>query len=141
MYVANVITTILRMVSVSPRSAVLVEIIHGLIGSIGNSVNHIRRKGEKMSDTMKLIIEVPKVFYEYCKAQKDAIEIQLAVKNGIPLEKNHGRIVDIGKIDKDRMESYNPILYLTVDGEYIEAVSLNYLNSLPPILEESEEEE
>ena len=35
---------------------------------------------------MKLIIDIPEVFYEYCKAQEDAIEIQLAVKNGIPLD-------------------------------------------------------
>lgn len=36
---------------------------------------------------MKLMIDIPEVFYEYCKAQEDAIEIQLAVKNGIPLDK------------------------------------------------------
>lgn len=35
---------------------------------------------------MKLIIDIPEVFYEYCKAQEDAIEIQLAVKNGTPLD-------------------------------------------------------
>lgn len=34
---------------------------------------------------MELVIDIPEVFYEYCKAQEDAIEIQLAVKNGIPL--------------------------------------------------------
>ena len=35
---------------------------------------------------MKLIIDIPEVFYEYCKAQEVAIEIQLAVKNGVLLE-------------------------------------------------------
>ena len=35
---------------------------------------------------MKLIIDIPDTYYEYCKAQEDAIEIQLAVKNGIPLD-------------------------------------------------------
>ena len=36
---------------------------------------------------MKRIINIPEVFYEYCKAQEDAIEIQLAVKNSISLDK------------------------------------------------------
>lgn len=36
---------------------------------------------------MKMIVDIPEVFYEYCKSQEDTIEIQLAVKNGIPLDK------------------------------------------------------
>lgn len=36
---------------------------------------------------MNLIVNIPKVYYDYCKAQEDPIEIQLAVKNGIPLDK------------------------------------------------------
>ena len=34
---------------------------------------------------MQIVIDIPDVFYEYCKSQEDAIEIELAVKNGIPL--------------------------------------------------------
>lgn len=34
---------------------------------------------------MQIVIDIPEVFYEYCKAREDAIEIELAVKNGIPL--------------------------------------------------------
>lgn len=34
---------------------------------------------------IELVIKVPEVFYEYCKAQKDATEIQLAVSKGTPL--------------------------------------------------------
>ena len=37
---------------------------------------------------MKLIIDIPKCFYERCKADEDAVEIRLAVKNGIPLDSN-----------------------------------------------------
>lgn len=51
------------------------------------------------------------------------------------LPKGHGKIVDLGKIDKDRIESANPVIELTVNGEYIEAVSLDYLNNLPSIVE------
>ena len=35
---------------------------------------------------MKLIIDIPEHFYKVCKADEDAIEIRLAVKNGIPLD-------------------------------------------------------
>jgi len=58
-----------------------------------------------------------------------------AIKNGILLPKGHGRIVDVGKIDEDRIDHDNPIIYLTINGEYIEAVSLDYLNSLQTIIE------
>lgn len=58
-----------------------------------------------------------------------------AIKNGTVLPKGHGRIIDIGKIDKDRIERDNPIIYLTVNGDYIEAVSLDYLNGLATIMD------
>ena len=47
---------------------------------------------------MQIVIDIPDVFYKYCKAQKDATEIQLAVKNGIPLPKEHGDLIDISKL-------------------------------------------
>lgn len=61
--------------------------------------------------------------------------INHAIINGTPLPKGHGKIVDIGKIDEDRVDDDNPVIYLTVNGEYIEAVSLDYLNGLPAIVE------
>lgn len=66
-------------------------------------------------------------------------DLDVAIAYGIPLPKNHGKIVDLGKIDEDRIEKDNPIIYLTVNGEYIEAVSLDYLNSLQAIIEENKE--
>lgn len=50
---------------------------------------------QKKVETVKVVIEISKVFYEYCKEQEDAIEVQLAIKNGILLPKGHGEIVDI----------------------------------------------
>lgn len=47
---------------------------------------------------MQIVIDIPECFYEYCKAQEDAIEIQLAVANGIPLPRGHGRLGDLDKI-------------------------------------------
>lgn len=47
---------------------------------------------------MQIVIDISEVFYEYCKAQEDAIEIQLAVKKGTPLPKGHGRLIDADEI-------------------------------------------
>lgn len=46
---------------------------------------------------MKLIIDVPEAFYEHCKAKEDAIEIQLAVKNGTPLDNLIGYSLQCGE--------------------------------------------
>lgn len=46
---------------------------------------------------MQIVIDIPDTYYEYCKAQEDAIEIQLAVKNGTPLPK-HGRLIDADEL-------------------------------------------
>ena len=95
---------------------------------------------------IELVIKIPQEAYNnvieggwvYCEYIYNIIE---SVKNGIPLPKRHGRLVDIGKIDEDRIESDNPIIYLTINGEYIEAISLEYLNSLPTIIETDKEED
>ena len=47
---------------------------------------------------IELVIKVPECFYEYCKAQTNTTEIQLAVKNGVPLPKGHGRLGDLSKV-------------------------------------------
>lgn len=96
---------------------------------------------------VELVIKITEDAYELVKSKKldwlGADHILKAVDEGTPLPKGHGKIVDLGKIDKDRIEKDNPVIYLTVNGEYIEAISLNYLNGLPTIIEadkaESEE--
>ena len=80
-------------------------------------------------DTYKDIIENGFIYDE------DNEEVTDVIKNGTILPKGHGRIVDVGKIDEDRIDHDNPIIYLTINGEYIEAVSLDYLNSLQTIIE------
>lgn len=67
-------------------------------------------------------------------------DVATAFIEGTPLPKGHGRIVDIGKIDEDKIDSSNPIISLTIGGEYIEAVSLDYLNNLKTIIEADKEE-
>ena len=49
---------------------------------------------------MKIVIDIPDTYYEYCKAQEDAIEIQLAVKNGTPLPEHHGRLIDADELKR-----------------------------------------
>lgn len=64
-----------------------------------------------------------------------------AFRNGTPLPKGHGRIVDIGQISKDMIEKDNPIICLTdEDGVYLEVVSLDYLDKLTTIIEADTEE-
>ena len=88
---------------------------------------------------MKLIIDILEDTYTAtCGGfllPPDVKNVVNAIKNGTPLPKEHGKIVDIGQIDNDRIERDNPVIYLTVNGECIEAVSLDYLNSLPAIVE------
>lgn len=98
---------------------------------------------------MKIVIDIDE--HEYTEIKEDAEifrnkgitvpHLYKVIESGIPLPKGHGKIVDLGNIDKDRIEQYNPIIYLTVNGEYIEAVSLDYLNGLQAIIEEDKEVE
>lgn len=104
-----------------------------------------------MSETVEVVITIPKIIYEDLSSKElqdwfienlvkfYGFKIGKAIQNGIVLPNGHGKIVDLGKIDKDRIEQYNPVIYLTVNGEYIEAVNLDYLNSLQAIIEEDKE--
>jgi len=97
---------------------------------------------------MRLVIDIPEWKYKSICEGIEASKrcgvvgmdptIHRAIYNGTPLPKCHGRLVDISKIDEDRMEQDNPIIYLTIDGQYIEAISLDYLNDLPAIIEAEE---
>ena len=94
---------------------------------------------------MQIVIEIDDDDYQFI--QDTEFENYLVTKHlyeavyeGKPLPKGHGRLIDISKIDEDRIDHDNPIIYLTMNGEYIEAVSLDYLNDLPTIIEADKEE-
>lgn len=93
---------------------------------------------------MQIVIDIPKGRYEDILSGKEftiyQCDIREVLKSGTPLPEGHGRIVDIGKIDDDRIESDNPVISLTINGEYIEAVSLDYLYDLPVIIEADNED-
>lgn len=99
-----------------------------------------------MSDMhyVELVIKIPEQdFRKICANKEDSIiahDTCRRIANGTLVPKGHGRVVDVGKIDKDRIDHDNPIIYLTMNGEYIEAVSLDYINNLTTIIEADKEE-
>ena len=91
---------------------------------------------------MQIVIEIPEDEYQnILLTGKASFRAVNAIEAGTPLPKGHGRLVDISQIDKDRIDRDNPIIYLTVNGEYIEAISLDYLESLPTVIEADKEME
>ena len=65
-------------------------------------------------------------------------ELMRTVDNGIILPENHGKIVDLSNIDKDKIKQDNPIITININGTAIEAVSLDYLDSLPDLTKKEE---
>jgi hypothetical protein len=54
-----------------------------------------------MSKDIELVIKIPEEEYEFCKKQYDTecIDVlMIAVKEGIPLQKGHGDLIDRGKL-------------------------------------------
>ena len=91
---------------------------------------------------MQIVIDIPEDEYKnILLTGKASFRSVNAIEAGTVLPKGHGRLVDISKIDKDRIDHDNPIIYLTVNGEYIEAISLDYLESLPTVIEADRESE
>lgn len=76
----------------------------------------------KVRKQIQIVIEMDEKLYNYMQTEeydkhldrRFDYQIRFAVKDGTPLPKDHGRIVDISKIDKDRIESDNPVISLTV---------------------------
>lgn len=90
---------------------------------------------------MQIIIDISDHIYNILKDDKSlisnvdhlAIVFKELVKNGVPLPENHGKIVDLGKIDKDKIDKDNPVITININGTAIEAVSLDYLDNLPDL--------
>ena len=81
---------------------------------------------------IELVIKIPEYFYEYCKTQTDATEIQLAVKNGMPLPKGHGDLIDVNDIEYARY-------YLKRDFDY-DIVDWDDIKNAPIIIKADKEE-
>ena len=93
-----------------------------------------------MSD-IELIVKMPEDEYKIIKesGSRPMLWVEHLIKAGTLIPKGHGKIVDIGKIDEDRIDGDNPVIQLTINGECIEAVSLDYLDDLPAIIEADED--
>ena len=94
---------------------------------------------------MQIVIDISDIDYNDIKEYGTILDecrddIAKAIVNGIPLPKGHGKLKDISKIDEDRIDDDSPIIYLTINGEYTEAVSLRYLDDLPTIIEADKSE-
>ena len=89
---------------------------------------------------MQIVIDISDIDYNDIKEYGTIFDecrddIAKAIINGKQLPKGHGQLKDVSKIDEDRIDHDNPIIYLTINGEYTEAVSLRYLEDLPTIIE------
>lgn len=89
---------------------------------------------------IELVIKIDEELYKTIQTDMYRLDIEntghiilRAIENGIPLPENHGKIVDLGKIDEDRIEKDNPIITININGSEIEAVSLDYLYNLPDL--------
>ena len=66
---------------------------------------------------------------------------QRAILNGTPLPKGHGDLIDLGILGNEEVEQDNPFIKISMNGEEIEALPLNYLFSLPITIEADKGEE
>lgn len=92
---------------------------------------------------MKLIIDIDDEVYNEIKNKGQGKwycrEMDNAIRQGTPLPEGHGKIVDLGNIDKDRIEQDNPVMTINIYGTAIEAVPLDYLYNLPDLLKKEGE--
>lgn len=93
--------------------------------------------------TVEAVVKIPKFVYDMTKAQKKVIDADVeivgkAIANGTVLHENHGKIVDLGNIDRDKIEQDNPVITININDMAIEAVSLDYLDNLPDLTKKEE---
>jgi len=88
---------------------------------------------------MELVIKISEEDYERLKEYEKApfnslaSRVYEAIANSAPFPANHGKIVDLGKIDEDKIDKDNPVITININGTAIEAVSLDYLYNLPDL--------
>lgn len=82
---------------------------------------------------MKIVIDIPKRMYEKICNNTLGIEIFEAIKNGTPLPKNHGRL-----IDADALYDNARLCHTEEDGTA--CVEWREINDAPTIIEGSESE-
>lgn len=85
-----------------------------------------------MSDTVKVVVEIPKETYLEIRSgfiTRNAIEAAEAIKNGTPLPKGHGRLIDADEIIEqannmaDELDNDYTIADIEKVGTLLESVS------------------
>lgn len=90
-------------------------------------------------ETVEIIIKLSEEDYERLKEYEKApfnsltSRVYESIANGILLPENHGKIVNLGKIDEDKINKDNPIITININGTEMEVVSLDYLDNLPDL--------
>jgi len=90
---------------------------------------------------MQIVIEIPEAFYKYCKSQEDATEIQLAVKNGVPLPKGHGNLIDVDALIKQLEAMANNRWNIQVGASKGLEAAIDSADDAPTIIEAYKGEE
>lgn len=94
-------------------------------------------------ETVEVVVKLPKEYFEFLQENKDRFRgsrIYDCILDGTVLHERHGKIVDLGKIDEDKIEQDNPIITIDINGTTIEAVSLDYLDNLPDLTKKEDKE-
>lgn len=95
-------------------------------------------------ETVEIIIKLSEEDYERLKEYEKApfnsltSRVYESIANGILLPENHGKIVNLGKIDEDKINKDNPIITININGTEMEVVSLDYLDNLPNLTKKEE---
>ncbi len=72
---------------------------------------------------MKLVIDIPEDYYKAIKEipVEQSTADMLIIRNGTPLPKGHGRLIDADELIKDRVENDNTVILVNTAPTIIEA--------------------
>ena len=97
---------------------------------------------------MEIVIDIPEEEYALCKRQWDTEcldTLMIAVKNGTPLPKGHGRLIEAKPIHDELMRSYRASEkdYPELGKDYRVGLSnaMDLLNNAPTIIDADKESE
>lgn len=81
---------------------------------------------------MKWIIDIPESTITDLKKKENRTEVDIAVLNGTPLPKGHGRLIDADELKKHKYHDSN---------RYENAVAVAHIDYAPTIIEADKEQE
>lgn len=103
------ITIVQRIMSVNRKSVQLADVIRMLIGLTGIFANHTR---QKVRCRMHIVIDIPEEKYDVMKSHYNTFPAEMrewglgSIRNGTPLPKGHGRLIDANEYVADIKKHY-----------------------------------